>query len=395
MRPTASKKETILFVNGHLNVGGVEKSLADLLCAIDYSKYDVDLLLLEAKGVYLEQIPHEVNVIFHDPTYVYGPAFKTVLGNLLHARFSDCLYRLILLLTPFIGERMYRFFQPLLKIRNRYDCAIAYRVGEPNKIVSLSVNARKKICWWHNGHCDYTPQEIRKIDRLWKNIDFLVSVSEGCKQMLQEKFKFDRAIYVIPNTINVKAIAQMAGDVNPYPNDRDKIIVTLGRLCQEKHMVDIPLIAQKLLAQGHKDFKWYIIGDGAKKEEIIASINEKNLSEFVVVLGWKTNPYPYLKFANVLMHTSYVEAHCLTLLEAMALKTPCVATKTMIPQDFIIDGVTCLLAEQDTDHQYECLRIMLYGDIDIAKMTDHAFQMVKQSYNSSVTISKIDNLLLS
>lgn len=40
----------ILITNGHLGIGGVEKSLVDLLKSIDYSKHQVDLLLFEGLG---------------------------------------------------------------------------------------------------------------------------------------------------------------------------------------------------------------------------------------------------------------------------------------------------------------------------------------------------------
>lgn len=388
-------KKTILFVNGHLNVGGVEKSLVDLLCALDYSKYDVDLLLLEEKGVYFESLPHEVNVIYHDPSYVYGPALNALFKNLIHGRFSDFLYRLILILASHCGAGLYRFLRPLLRIRKKYDFAIAYRVGEPNTIVSLTVSARKKVCWWHNGECNYNSKGIRQIDRLWKNMDCLVSVSEGCKQMLQEQFSFEKEIHVIPNIVNVSAIIQLAGTVNPFPEDKDIKIVTLGRLCREKHIESVPFIAQQLLERGHDDFKWYIIGDGVKSDEVLVCINEMNLSDHVFLLGRKDNPYPYLKYADVMMHTSYVEAHCLSLLEAMALKTPCVVTKTVIPQDFTIDGENCLLAEQDIYHQYECLSKMMYGDIDREKMIESAFTMVNRLFSCSATLCKIDQLLFS
>lgn len=387
-----SYKKRILFVNGHLNVGGVEKSLVDLLRTLDYSMYEVDLLLLESGGVYLEKLPHEVNVIFHNPTHIYGPAFDIIFGNLLHGRFSDLFYRFILMLAPYLGDGIYRFLRPLLRIRRQYDFAVAYRVGEPNKIVSLTVNAQKKMCWWHNGECNYDLQGVRQINRLWKNMDCLVSVSEGCRQMIREKFAFDKEIHVIPNIIDVIAIVQLAGNVNPYPEDGDVKIVTLGRLCREKHMEDVPLIAKKLLEHGRDDFKWYIIGDGAKKDEISARIKEMGLANHIIMLGRKDNPYPYLKYADVMMHTSYVEAHCLTLLEAMALKTPCVATKTIIPQDFTIDGENCLLSEQDINHQYECLSRMMYGDIDKKAMTEHAYKMVNDLYSSSVITEKFGEL---
>ena len=46
-------KRKILFINGHLNTGGVEKALIDVLRHIDYERLDVDLLLLEGLGVLL------------------------------------------------------------------------------------------------------------------------------------------------------------------------------------------------------------------------------------------------------------------------------------------------------------------------------------------------------
>ena len=55
-------KKRLLFVNGHLNVGGVEKSLVDLLKAIDYDKYEVDLVLFEELGDYIDEIPKNVNI---------------------------------------------------------------------------------------------------------------------------------------------------------------------------------------------------------------------------------------------------------------------------------------------------------------------------------------------
>lgn len=386
-------RKRLLFVNGHLNVGGVEKSLVDLLCALDYSKYEVDLLLLETEGGYLEKLPHDINVIYHDPTHVYGQAFITIIENLLQGRFSDLFYRLVLMSAPYLGDGMYRFLRPLLGIRKQYDCAIAYRVGEPNKIVSLAVKASKKICWWHNGECNYDLQGIKQINQLWKNLDCLVTVSEGCKQMIRAKFMFEKGIHVIPNIIDITKIVQMAGNENPYLEEKKTKIVTLGRLCWEKHIEDVPLIAKKLLEHGCNDFKWYIIGDGTKRREISEKIKELCVSDYVIMLGRKDNPYPYLKYADVMMHTSYVEAHCLTLLEAMALKTPCVATKTVVPQDFTIDGENCLLAEQDINHQYECLSRMLYGDINKMEMVEHAYEMVNHLYSSSVISEKFNNLL--
>ena len=52
----------ILFVMPSLDSGGAEKSLVNLLNIIDYKKYDIDLLLLKQEGLFLDQIPKEVNL---------------------------------------------------------------------------------------------------------------------------------------------------------------------------------------------------------------------------------------------------------------------------------------------------------------------------------------------
>ena len=57
------KKIKILFVCASMKVGGAEKSLVNLLNLIDYSKYDVDLLLLQKQGAFLKQIPEQVKIL--------------------------------------------------------------------------------------------------------------------------------------------------------------------------------------------------------------------------------------------------------------------------------------------------------------------------------------------
>lgn len=352
----SSTKKKILFVNGHLNVGGIEKSLTDLLKNLDDNAYDIDLLLLENKGTYIEQLPKSVHVLYRDPSHVYGPLFKTLWGNFLHRRWGDIVFRLALLLAPILGPWVLKFLRPILCLADEYNCAIAYRVGAPNEIVSRVVKAKRKVCWWHNGECNYSPHQIEHIRDLWKNMDAIVAVSNGCKQMIVDRFAVDeKKVSVIPNIIDVESIHRLAGNVNPYSDHANLRMITLGRLCWEKHIEDVPEIALRLIKQGLQDFKWYIIGDGEKRDEIASKIQNYHLEDRVIMLGRKDNPYPYLKFADMMVHTSYVEAHCLTILEAMALNIPCVVTETVLPQDFTKDGINCLLAKPDIKSQVECI----------------------------------------
>ena len=385
-------KKKILFVNGHLGVGGVEKSLVVLLQALDYSKYEVDLLLLESKGIYSATIPSSVRVILYETPKAFGPFISTICKHLAHLNFSYVLFRLIYVLAPHFGNWMYKFIRPLLGIRKYYDCAIAYRVGMPNEIASLVVKAKKKVCWWHNGECYYNQRQIKHIRDLWRNMDTIVAVSYGCKQMIVEKFSIDKEkVHVIPNIIDIDTIQQMAGNMNPYSDVASVRIVSLGRLCWEKHLEDVPEIAYNLINKGIQNFKWYIIGDGVKREEINAKIRKYHMEDLVIMLGRKENPYPYLKYADMMVHTSYVEAHCLTLLEAMALKTPCVAVKTVIPQDFTEDGVNCFLAEQNIDSIITNTIKMIYNN-DLYFLVENAYKMVNDCYLSKTIIPQVDRI---
>ena len=55
-------KKKVLFVMPGLYSGGAEKSLVNLLNLLDYSKLDVDLLLFKKEGLFMNQVPSEVNI---------------------------------------------------------------------------------------------------------------------------------------------------------------------------------------------------------------------------------------------------------------------------------------------------------------------------------------------
>ena len=53
----------ILFIHHSLEGGGAERILIDLLRYFDYTKYSIDLLLIKGEGVYLKDIPPQVNYV--------------------------------------------------------------------------------------------------------------------------------------------------------------------------------------------------------------------------------------------------------------------------------------------------------------------------------------------
>lgn len=374
-------RKKILFVNGHLKIGGIEKTLVDLLNYIDYSKYDVDLLLLEGGGEFLCQLPTCVNVIQFDNRNAYGPLLKTIWFNLIRGDFNLIAYRLISIYASLLGKNHLSLLRKILPTKPQYDIAVAYRTGHSADFVAYAVRSVKKFVWWHNGEFNLSEREKKETVETWSYFDRIVSVSEGCKHFLESQFPaLSDKMCVMYNILDAKKIATEAGSKADRKNSEQTVkqMITLGNLSTRKHVVNAVVATKKLVDSGYTDFHWTIVGDGPERGNLEKKIKDYNLSKYIELIGGKANPYPYIKNADIMVHTSYGEAHCTAILEAMVLKVPCIVTETYIPQDFTIDGETCYMAGQNVESLYHCIARMLNHPEDAADVTEKAFEWVKR-----------------
>ena len=332
----------ILFINGHLNTGGVERSLVDILRHMDYTKYAVDLLLLEDIGDYASELPSEVKVLFRDLHNTYGGVASSV-RRCIAARDWMCLrLRLLFLLRKIFGPRAFKSAATLLLGEHHYDCVIGFRPGICADLAGYSV--KRRITWWHHG--EFYVDRVA-YGAMCSKMNAVAVVSQSCKAMLQEKLpEIESKLVCIPNMLDAVAIGQKAGN-SPYTGDILHI-VSVVRLAPEKHFENV-FPAAKALRQAGIDFAWHVIGDGFERSKLEALIAENDLKDHVILDGSKTNPYPYMKYADLFVHPSYVESQGLTVLEAMAIGVPCVVTKSRGPCEFIEDGINGLLTEQSPE----------------------------------------------
>lgn len=376
-----TNKKKILFVNGHLKIGGIEKTLVDLLNHIDYSRYDVDLLLLEGGGEFLDKLPASVNVILFDNRKAFGPFGSTMWSNLKRGDFTLIAYRLISLYANSFGRKHLGLLRNVLPIKKYYDIAVAYRTGHSADIVGYTVKSAKKLVWWHNGEFNLSDKDKSETAEVWSKFDRIVAVSEGCKHLLVKHFlSLSDKMCVMYNILDAKKIATEA-DVKIKEmglNSSVTKIVTLGNLSIRKHVMNAVIATKKLVDSGYTNFHWTIVGDGPERGNLEKMIKDYNVGTYIELVGGKANPYPYIKNADMMVHTSYGEAHCTAILEAMILKVPCVVTETYIPQDFTIDGETCYMAEQNVDSLYNCIVRMLNHPENTTDITERAFEWVKR-----------------
>lgn len=201
----------------------------------------------------------------------------------------------------------------------------------------------------HNSYTESILGETKGIKRLLKiyNINNIyrnhpvIFVSHASKKSFELSFLKPKISDVIYNPLNYEHVYQSA-HVLSDANKLDRYIIHVGRFNRAKRH-DRLLKSFSLVKQ---DVKLVLLGDGKLKNNIKNQIKALNLDDKVVMLGFHSNPYPYIKSAKCLILTSDFEGLGMVLLEAMSLNIPVLATETrdgvmneLLPENNIITPV--------------------------------------------------------
>ena len=167
-----------------------------------------------------------------------------------------------------------------------------------------------------------------------------ISMDEDLKNFINKKTE------VIYNPISSVKILSLS-EAKPYTKLDSKFfnIVSVGRLAYEKDYRTAILSISKLKNK-IRNVRYYILGDGDLKKELVVYSNSLGLNDNVIFLGHLKNPYPIMKNANVLLLTSLYEGFSNVILESLALNTPVVATDSPGGnKEIILNGKNGFLAK--------------------------------------------------
>lgn len=343
-------KRRILFVNGNLSIGGTERSLVNLLNAIDTDDYDIDLLLLQPGRELISELKPNINVISRDVTAAFGPIKETVSKNIKDKRYFEIILRICLTLPSKIGSKLLGFIYRQFGIKRKYDVAISYRPGLSELIVLNCVKSNKKLTWWHHG--DFSNGvNLLTLRRNWKLFDRVITVSEGIERLIQKTIsECVGKTGIIYNLVNTDVLRSKVNPVNPYESWNCSLkLVTVSRLSIEKNLTRIIDIAKELLKQSVY-FKWAIVGGGKMQEDLHKLIVDHKLEEYVMLIGETDDPYSWMYYADLMVHPSLIESFGLVLVESMSLGTPCVSAKSLGALDVINDDNGILVDDNSTEY---------------------------------------------
>lgn len=344
-------KKTVLFINGHLDAGGCERSLIDVLKNIDYEEYDVDLLLLEHMGDYRDEVPKDVNVILRSIDYAFGGFISCIKRSIIRKDWFSFYFRIYYILGDKVNRRFWRRLKKLFKeVRCNYDIIVAYRPGICTELAAFAFQGNKKISWWHHGCMNFSGKSADLLGISYRQMDSIVAVSSSSALLVAETFPdIKNKIEVIPNMIVPTELYNKSKQFEPKEfQNSDLKIISVGRMSPEKNMILCPHIAN-LLKKSGISFRWILIGDGEEEPKVKNAIEQLHLQNNVIMVGKKSNPYPYIVSADIMVHPSLVESQGITLLESMVLRTPVIAVASKGPQEFINTGENGYLVDNNVE----------------------------------------------
>lgn len=347
----------ILFVINSLTIGGSEKSLVSLLNLIDYSEYEVDLLMLKKGDTFDKYIPKEVNILDVPEYYkfLYNDYEEISLRNKL--KYTLCRYKCSIglrvnkkLKIPINNQQiLYKNQKSYLeKLKKQYDVAIAYAQGFPTYYIVDKVSSKKKIAWIN---CDYaTTMYDKEFDyNYYTKIDNMVVVSEAVRKSMIKYFpQYKEKLKLIFDIVNSQLIIKMSNEKNNVFNNKNELtILTVGRLSIHHKGYDIAAYTAKLLKDKKYKFKWYIVGEGPDRNEIEELIKKHNIEDCFILLGAKDNPYPYMNQCDLYVQPSRKEGFGLTVVEAKILNKPIICTNFNTAKEIISDGIDGMISGMD------------------------------------------------
>ena len=348
-------KKKILFVINSLNCGGAEKALISLLETMDYSKFDVDLLLFKQEVIFMSKIPVQVNLLPEPENYKYFDMSikKAIIDLIKKGKFDIALARILSLYVfkteksmSVVEQKVWRYLaKGFDNLPIEYDAAIGYLEKNPVYFCVDKVKAKKKIGWIHN---DYEKLGMDKnIDnKYFKKLDYIFTVSEECLNILKRVFpEYDEKFKLMHNIVSAKTIKKLAlEEVTDICFSNENInIVSVGRLNYQKGF-EMAIEACSILIEKGYQVKWNIVGDGEERDNIEKLIEKFNVKDNFTLLGIRENPYPYVAQSDIYVQPSRFEGKSIAIDEAKILTKPIVLTNFSTAKDQIeneYNGLIC------------------------------------------------------
>lgn len=379
-------KKKILFVVNSLYGGGAERVFQTIINNLDYSKYNITVYSLHEEiiddKIYLK--PFKLKKIYHNINYKSN--FPKKVSVKLRNKLIQIIYE------NFDASIFYRLF-----IRGIYDIEVAFIEGYSTRIVAGSNNKNsKKLAWVHVDliHTPWTDIAFHNYNeecKCYQKFDKILCVSNDVKESFERKYNIHNRVQVQYNPINEDLIKKKSIEKIFVEVNNNFQFITIGRLEEQKGYKRLLRVINILKKDGYK-FNVWILGEGTQKKELLDYINKNKLQEYVFLMGYQENPYPYIRASDAFICSSYSEGFSTVVTEAMILEKPIFTTDCAGMKELFLNeecGIICANEEEDL---LEMLRYVL-SNKHILKRFDSNLKIRKEAFKLKSRMKEIEELL--
>lgn len=325
----------ILFITPSKAIGGTNSSLSSIISLMK-DRFDVKVLLITSSGTgNYAFINHSFTSNLLDAYY----SNYIQLGGKVRiiAIFVKLLKRLCRLFSIDISSKINSIAVRQIERKYKFDIVVGFSEGISMRLAS-EFHVSKKITWIH---CEYDRAVPRSIDELsfYQKFNSIVCVSMYTMDRFVDRYPMLKGkttyIYNFVDVDRITSFSDQATDDARFKTDLFTII-SVGRMDVVKRFSLIPEIAMKLVLSGVQ-FRWYIIGGPINEEyeRIQSMIVDNMVSDNVIMLGGKQNPYSYMKAADLYVSTSLSEACPMVFIEAQLCKLPIMSSNFGSAYEFL------------------------------------------------------------
>ncbi len=344
-----NKSVKMLIVNRSLNPGGIETSFLNFIKAME-EDVDIEAYICNYEGELKDRLPEDIKVYEGNGLVKFSGSVKGF-GSATTSKPSSKFRKFAKFIYNKLGIRKFLSFIALFttkKLKKQYDLSLCY-CGQDEVCCELALKKVKANKKWVYVHEDVSKYPINKCAlKQYEKFDKILCVSKASAEVFKTAYpQFANKVDYLYNFQNVEKIKELSTQFEvDYPTTFN--LVSVSRIVDAVKGYTRSLKVLKKLHEEGYDFVWHIIGDGIDKRNVENYITENDMSEYVKLYGSKSNPYPYIKSADLLYLGSYFESWGLVLIEAMILSVPVLTTK-VCSVDEIIEDKECVCENNEDD----------------------------------------------
>ena len=271
-----------------------------------------------------------------------------------------------------------------------YDLAISFM--SPHYFVADKVKAKRKVAWIHTDYSTFQV-DIESELKMWYQYDNIISISEDVTRSFLKTFpSLETRIMLIENIMPIKYMKNLANEfsvTDEMLSDGSIKLLTIGRFVYAKRMDEIPAICKKIRDRDI-NVKWYLIGYGGDESLIRQKIVENEMNDYVIILGKKENPYPYIKACDIYIQPSRYEGKSITVREAQIFNRPVIITDYSTAHSQLEDMVDGVIVPMEIEKTAEGIAKLIKNK---SLQRNLQLNMRRKDYVQQGEIQKIYNLV--